>query len=190
MGGHQRQACLDALEGSPDYYVDVAEVDMDEATERQQNVFLNNRSAQGAWDLSLLNDLLKFDGLDIAGMGFEALELQVMLDDVGLGMFSDQEGLQAIEELKLLGAEKSKKRHAERTSDELPSSAVGKDVDKAGRAVAEETEIFSVILFRNQREREIFNAAMSVASDTRYVDGTKVFSKLGVNLDEEWSREF
>lgn len=59
VGGHQRLKCLDLLEQRADYLVPVAAVDLDEVTERRQNVFLNNAEAQGDWDLLLLADCLK-----------------------------------------------------------------------------------------------------------------------------------
>lgn len=59
VGGHQRLKCLDSLEKTDDYYVPCAVVDFDLATEKAQNVFLNNTEAQGEWDFNQLGELLK-----------------------------------------------------------------------------------------------------------------------------------
>lgn len=188
VGGHQRQACLDALEGSADYYVDVAAVELDEATERQQNVFLNNASAQGSWDSELLAELLRTDGLDLAATGFDPLELEVMTEDAGVGMFSDDAGLEAIEDLKRIGAEKTKKRHE--GDDSLPSNRSQGAAKTPERIAKKDTETFGVVVFNTRREREIFVAAMGLDKDARYVDGAVMFRKLGIDPTQEWAGEF
>jgi hypothetical protein len=189
VGGHQRQACLDALEGTSDYYVDVAAVDMDDAAERQQNVFLNNASAQGSWDAALLAELLKDDSLDLSATGFDPLELNLMLEDAGVGMFSDDAGLDAIEDLKRIGAEKSKKRHAIQ-GDALPSDRVKGELNVAAKLGAEDTETYAVVVFTTRAEREIFVSAMGLDKDARYVDGGVMFRRIGVDPKEAWAKEF
>src|SRR5262245_18761408 len=80
VSGHQRLACLDALEGSGDYHLDVAVVDLTEKQEREQNIFFNNPAAQGTWDVQALGELLSKD-LEIAATGFEKMDLEVIFDD-------------------------------------------------------------------------------------------------------------
>jgi hypothetical protein len=80
VSGHQRLACLDALEGAADYHLDVAVVELTEKQERQQNIFFNNPGAQGAWDVQALGALLG-EGLEIEATGFDKLELEVLFDD-------------------------------------------------------------------------------------------------------------
>ena len=72
---------MDALEGSDDYYLDVAVVDLSDKQEREQNVFLNNIAAQGSWNLELLGEMFRSDDLDLDATGFDPTDLQVILDD-------------------------------------------------------------------------------------------------------------
>lgn len=79
VAGHQRLACLDALEGNGEYFLDVAVVELSDKQEKEQNVFMNNPGAQGTWDTGLLAELLRED-LSIEATGFEATDLEVIFD--------------------------------------------------------------------------------------------------------------
>ena len=74
VGGHQRVAIMDALEGTPDYSLNVDVVDLDEKTEKEQNVFLNNPETQGEYDLDKLESLFG-DGISWENAGFSGTEI-------------------------------------------------------------------------------------------------------------------
>jgi hypothetical protein len=57
VGGHQRLAILDKDHATKDYEIGVAVIDVDLATEKRLNIWLNQSAAQGSWDNKLLNDL-------------------------------------------------------------------------------------------------------------------------------------
>lgn len=59
VGGHQRLGQIDALEGTDDYLIDVACVDVDHQQEVALNLALNNRNIQGDWDEEALAELLQ-----------------------------------------------------------------------------------------------------------------------------------
>jgi ParB-like chromosome segregation protein Spo0J len=59
VGGHQRLGQIDALEGTDDYLIDVACVDVDHQQEVALNIALNNRNIQGDWDEEALAELLQ-----------------------------------------------------------------------------------------------------------------------------------
>lgn len=85
VSGHQRLASLDALErwkpdSGRDYELDVSVIDVDEATEKELNVFFNNPSAMGEWDLDKLAELNLADGIDFADMGFEQYDVDMLFD--------------------------------------------------------------------------------------------------------------
>lgn len=82
VGGHQRLRQMDAIQGDVDYDVPVAIIDVDEATEKQINVALNNLSIQGQWDFEKLGDL--FQGTNPFEAGFDSLDLEQFFphDDV------------------------------------------------------------------------------------------------------------
>lgn len=77
VGGHQRLRALDELQKSTDYPLSVALIDVDEQKEIDLNLFLNNPSAMGDWDVDLLvNIKQEFPEIDFIGdAGFDKLDL-------------------------------------------------------------------------------------------------------------------
>ena len=61
VSGHQRIAILDSLNRTKDYKIRVAKVDLDQKTEKEQNIFFNNQVAMGEWDIEKLEDIIKND---------------------------------------------------------------------------------------------------------------------------------
>lgn len=81
VSGHQRITVLDSLHGTKDYTLKVARVDLDEKTEKQQNIFMNNPEAMGDFDLEKLEDLIKIDQIDIDATGFTPADIYQLLGD-------------------------------------------------------------------------------------------------------------
>lgn len=79
VGGHQRLGIIDQLEGTPDYRLTVAVVDLSEKEEREANLLLNNWGAQGDWDPEKLNEMLP--GLDLDATGFDDADVMRMFGD-------------------------------------------------------------------------------------------------------------
>lgn len=157
VGGHQRLKCLDSLEGSPDYLVPVAIVDLSDAEERAQNVFLNNGEAQGEWDLESLQDLLA--GLPEVDMtGFDQADLYQLF---GMGGAGDADRESDIEEV-------------------AESQERGQEWDRRSKEKGEreQGDFFCVVVFGSDEERTDFLAAMGLP-DNRYVDGKRLRSILG-----------
>ena len=101
VGGHQKLAILDALEGSDDYLLDVAVVKLSAKREIEQNVFMNNPAAQGDWDLRALADLLTDKDIKISpdNTGFNPLELEIMYSDTDMAsLFSLQQQPKEVQE--------------------------------------------------------------------------------------------
>lgn len=82
VGGHQRLAILDTLEGTKDYLVPVCIVDLDEKTEKEQNVALNSESLMGDWDLPKLEALFTDESkIDFEKAGFDVGEIYQMFGE-------------------------------------------------------------------------------------------------------------
>lgn len=75
VGGHQRLACMDDIEGTKDYSLKVAVVDIDETKEKELVVFLNNTSAQGFWDETDLLDIINDSEVSKESLGFSSQEM-------------------------------------------------------------------------------------------------------------------
>lgn len=88
VGGHQRLAAADKIYRK-DYDVPVAIIDVDDKTEKELNIQLNNPSMQGDWDLDQLLNLSK--NVSFEDMGFSKDDIDFMFDgDVNFdGQFND-----------------------------------------------------------------------------------------------------
>lgn len=87
IGGHQRIRILDDLMNADGlaedghYPVTIAVADMDEKSERELNIFLNNSTAQGEFDTERLVKLYREDKLDYDATGFDKQFLGAWLGD-------------------------------------------------------------------------------------------------------------
>lgn len=84
VSGHQRLSVLDELEkykpGENDYDINVAACDLDDKTEKEMVVFLNNPSSQGDWDLGMLADLNLSSSIDFNDMGFIPADIDILFE--------------------------------------------------------------------------------------------------------------
>jgi hypothetical protein len=93
VSGHQRLASLDSLErytpgSKKSYSLQVAVVDLDEKEERRMNVFLNNQSAMGEFDLDKLADLKVDFDISAVDMGFSTEDIALIFPNESLNPFS------------------------------------------------------------------------------------------------------
>lgn len=81
MSGHQRISVMDELNnynpdtGEGDYILQVDLIDIDEKSEKELNILLNNPNAQGKWDWDALSDLLQDIDYKHAGLTEQDLEM-------------------------------------------------------------------------------------------------------------------
>lgn len=98
VSGHQKVSIMDAVNrynpetGENDYEFRVEVVDFDDKTEKEQNLFMNNKAVQGTYDDDMLRELLS--QIDYVNAGFTEMDMQMLgLADFGdydvLGAFAD-----------------------------------------------------------------------------------------------------
>jgi len=75
VSGHQRLKALDQIEGTQEYNIRVDMVDMDEKTEKEQNIFMNNQSVMGEFDLDSLRHLIPDIEYENAGLDIHDLNI-------------------------------------------------------------------------------------------------------------------
>ena len=124
VGGHQRLAALDALEGTDDYELTVAVIDVDDREEKALNVQLNNPSMQGEWDLDRLAAMSTEFGLDMEqDLGFTEFDVSTLFggDDRFTALFEDTSDVTAakntLEEIKRDRAAMTEKMKLEQSAD-------------------------------------------------------------------------
>lgn len=88
VGGHQKLSILDELQKydsetkENDYLIRVEKVSLDDKEEKEQNIFLNNKNAQGEFDKDILKGLI--DDIDFKSAGLDEVDLNLLgiqLDD-------------------------------------------------------------------------------------------------------------
>lgn len=95
VGGHKRVQALDMMyeyDGlvAKDYELRVEMVNLDEKTEKEQNIFLNNKRVQGEMDLDLLAKILP--DIDVKNTGLDDYDLsliEAVIPDFNMGSNDD-----------------------------------------------------------------------------------------------------
>lgn len=160
VGGHQRIAQMDALMGTDDYHITVAEVDLDEKTEKEQNLFLNNGAAQGDWDFDKLGELFKSGELDTEATGFDPGDIKDLFGGDALTLKDMQELSDAV-----TGAHKL-------------AEAASSDRDNE-----QDNNFFSVLVFRDDEAVTAFHKWLGLADD-RYVDASRLLRALREKIED------
>lgn len=174
VGGHQRLGVLDKEHGWPgtDYPLQVSSVDLSDAQEREANVLLNNPEAQGDWDLERLGELLKFDGLDLDGTGFNMGDVYKVFGDSPMHNADNKERLAEL-------------------SDHIKEVAERYEHLKEATGNRDGSEFYLVVVFRDEPTCDKFLTVCGL-EDNRYHDGRLLLGRLlrkreadGPALDKE-----
>jgi hypothetical protein len=155
VGGHQRISILDDLEKNPDYTLLVSAIDVDEKTEKELNILLNNPNAQGDWDLEKLQGLIS--EVDIGNTGFDLADVYQLLGqnpDV-----LDNDGVIAMAE----------------TLHNLRETA--QKLSCFNDAPSQTQDYYCVVVFKGAPEREAFCKLIG-QEDNRFIDGRSLYTFL------------
>jgi D-mannonate dehydratase len=76
VSGHQRVSALDDLNKGIEYDIRVEMVELDEKTEKEQNLFMNSTTVQGTFDLHKVRAIL--ETVDVEACGFDAADFQII----------------------------------------------------------------------------------------------------------------
>lgn len=155
VGGHQRISQLDFLEGTQDYSLTVSKVNIDEKTEKELNIALNNHSMQGEYDFEMVKMLLP--DIEIGNTGFTEYDLSIIGVDSVLDKKPEKERAKAsIEELKEI-KEKSKQKNV----------STG--------------ENYIVLTFEDPEAKEDFMQRLGYEPDDRYISGEILSKRISFN---------
>lgn len=135
VGGHQRLSCIESIEKTKDYQLDVAVIDVSEEEEKRLNVALNNQAAMGDWDIELLGDLVIGD-TDLAAMGFDDADVFKLFGDATIAG-------QTSEKLLSIG---EKIRESQKLYKEI----------SAGNRNTNDVDFYCLLIFRNMAQRNEF----------------------------------
>lgn len=163
---HQRLATLDSLEhyrtdGKKSYTLEVAVVNLDDQQERRMNVFLNNQSVMGEFDIDMLDAMRQEFNLDVADLGFTTEDIDIMFPvDLPLDHHDSAE--------------------ASRAKDTLTAIKEERQAAKAGLEQDQSIAYYFVVVCQDMAAKEALLEAMGVPSYEEYVRGELIAAKYGL----------
>lgn len=167
VSGHQRLSILDDIAGTDNYTMDFSVVDLSDKEEKEQNIFFNNPSTQGTYDVDGLGKMLVEDEVDYRKAGFDDMDLQIIFEDTeyAVTMFDTDEApasvkddLERLEEIQRMKRER--KEHRERDQD------------------ANDPEFYAVVVFPDRAAQGQFMERVGMSRNDRYVDGVRLHTSL------------
>lgn len=164
VSGHQRLRALDQMEKSEDYVLTVAVVDLDEKTEKEQNVFFNSTTFQGEFDFEMLRELIPEINTDFAGLDEYDLNIIGVDEDSIPDTDEDEDAFY---------------------SDVLDKKQMVKDAKKRASenidARFEEGERYLTISFDSYRSKADFAIAIGIDEGDLFVKGDFLIKKIRDN---------
>ena len=170
VSGHQRLSILDeraAKKGLASYLLDVAVVDLSDKDEKELNIFFNNTSAQGTYDVDALGKLYASGDVDYRSAGHDDMDIQMLFDgteykvtmfDTDAAPKSVKDDLEQLEEIQRIKRER--KEHRERDQD------------------ANDPEFIAVVVFPDRDAQGEFMERVGMSRNDRYVDGVRLHTSL------------
>lgn len=175
VAGHQRLEQMDSFERGKDYKLDVAEIDVDEKTEKELNVFLNNELAMGTFDLGKLEMLFKDSDLSIEACGFEEFELANMLPEFEPPMTPALEQATADAKRLVDGVDEVRKKGRE-LKKQIADDIARRDQQTKPEVL--DSELFVVLCFPNREASDAFLELLKLPTTEKYISGEMVRERL------------
>jgi ParB-like chromosome segregation protein Spo0J len=176
VGGHQRVSIMDELSRGEDYPLKAAVIDVDEKTEVEINVFLNNPSAMGEWDTDMLAAIhTEFPELDFGkDLGFDKLDLDFIFS--GTEHINDMGGaFVQTEEQKKISLTAEEIREKKKQGNESLKKAQESD---AAHWLDEDDNYMLTFVFYNNAEKRAFMNKIKRPEKEKFTKATFLFDIL------------
>lgn len=206
VSGHQRVSVIDEVNkynsenNENDYLIRVEVVQMDEKTEKEQNIFMNNRNVQGDFDSDMLKDIL--NGIDYSLAGLDDFDLNMLgIGDFDLNVTDDiwrkedilDDSLAVVDELTKIGTES---RNIDRSKDFYEDSkenqiARHNEIQKIKDRINNQNSLekdngmlsYVVLSFNTPTERANFMETFGYGFDERYIDGNDFMNRVEFGIE-------
>ncbi|MDR0374728.1 MAG: hypothetical protein LBH85_03285 [Treponema sp.] len=155
VSGHQRLSQIDRMEGANDYTLRVAVIDVDEKQEKEINILLNNKAAQGEFDIDKLSDML--EDIDYANAGFDINDVEDLLGDVDIDVMTDED--------------------IEKRRDSYEEGVAHRKRMQSASYRENNIEFYTNIVFPDKSKRAEFFAMLGMKDDL-IIDGVKVMAQI------------
>lgn len=161
VSGHQRLTILDEL-NEGDYFVKVEQIEVDEKTEKELNIFFNNTSVQGEWDYDSLRTLIPDIDYKNAGLTDEDMNL------IGVDFLlqTEQESLITDEISSMM--EPVEKTKAEKIAH---NKEVKAQVQKEAQKKAEDMNAYVMISFDSYEDKADFMERFGYDAQDKFIKG-------------------
>lgn len=205
VSGHQKVGIMDEVNRydpethENDYPIKVEVTDLDEKTEMEQNLFMNNREVQGEYDDDKLREMLKSD-IDFSLAGFDDFDLQMLgIGDVDESFIANEKWSEELltqddDNLASLAANTkggAESRGIDRTKsfyEDTPENQIArhneikkiKERIKSQNGIDEDDGMLSyvVLSFKNPTERLDYMEMYGYNLLDTYIDGADFFSRV------------
>ena len=170
VGGHKRVETLDLINGydgtiETDYELKVECVELDLKTEKEQNIYLNNKKQQGETDFELMAILINEIDIDNAGIDGQDIEIiEALVPDFEFGKNEDIKN--DISELSYDERKENMKK-------------LKKDI-KGGVGESQQSTHFT-ITFKNYDDKAEFLESIGINGDDTIVTSDKFLNRLNDN---------
>lgn len=171
VGGHRRIEIIDSIEGKKSYTITVSQVDVDGNDEKSLNIALNNPAAQGDYEYELLEKLFKEEKISYEDSGYSQADM--------LRLFGRDITIEAAAAIK---DEQGKFTALEEMAQNVEAYAARRDRMLNSLDNLNDNDFYSVIIFKSYAHRKLLTDILGMHED-RYVDGKRLLSKLGLNIE-------
>lgn len=201
VGGHQKIKILDEINKYPanDYQLRVELVDLDEKTEKELNITLNNPNVGGDWDYDALRDLvpdidykeagltdadLSMIGVDIyfqtEGQDSISSELDELMQPEAEQRQKDNERRKLEREADRLLQQQEKEPEREKTPEEKKQAVkeMKKQIMDAAVDKANDMQAYIVLSFDNHANKTEFCSEFDISPYDKYIKGEEFLRKL------------
>ena len=211
VSGHQKVGIMDEVNRydpethENDYPIKVEVTDLDEKTEMEQNLFMNNREVQGEYDDDKLREMLKSD-IDFSLAGFDDFDLQMLgIGDVDESFIANEKWSEELltqddDNLASLAANTkggAESRGIDRTKsfyEDTPENQIARhnEIKKIKDRINGQNDVendngalsYVIVSFRSPSEKEDFMNAFGYNADERVIDGVEFWNRLEFGEEE------
>ena len=183
VSGHQRVTVMDELQKydpktkENDYKLRVDLIDVDEKTEKELNIALNNTNAQGTWDRDKLAEMMP--GIDYKDVGLTEADLSLMGMDFMFKTEGEDELANSLdslmqevnEENEAEKAQRKEERQAERAAKVAHMKEVKEQVRAAAQKSAGDMDAYVMLSFDNMDNRNAFLQRFGFTTDQKFIKG-------------------
>lgn len=171
VSGHKRVQTLDIInnyDGTPetDYDIKIEAVDLDDKTEREQNIFMNSPSAMGEFDMEKMKVLVPDIDYQAAGLSEADMRIygiSVMQDDVSVGLSDTIRDFEEMQE-----PYEARKAAVKSMKEQIRQQAEHK---------VEDIESYVMINFNSYRAKSSFMLRFGFSPDDKIIPG-EMFSDM------------